>query len=188
MGNRQRHVAGLDRHRRGLVEGRNEDSVVEERREAQVRTVLNDTAAAASAELIRVDSKVGILLGWACAAMAVITTATTGRHLAVDVAVLVWASDGTLAVSVALLLGTIRPNLRAGGGGWLHYVGLEAAEVLDYARTTGHPIAATEHTAQRAGTLARLAFAKFRRLRLAVDLIYVSGVLMTAALVLAGVS
>lgn len=150
------------------------------RRQVRVQSVLTDSITVATAELNRADGKAGILLGWVGAAVALITTVAGSHRFAAAPAALVWAGDALLAASAVLLLATVRPNLRPGTG-WIRFAGLDAAAILREAQCSSAP----EAMAQRAGDLARIAYAKYVRLRRAVDLLYVAGAFLVAGLLLA---
>jgi len=156
------------------------DSTRQERQETEIQAVLGESISTTVTELSRADGKAGILLGWAGAAVALVTTAATSRRFSAGPAALVWTSDVLLAAAVVLLLATVRPNLRTRTG-WMRYATLEPAAILREAYIDGAP----EATARRVRDLARIAYGKYVRLRLAVDLVYVAGAFLMAGLLLA---
>lgn len=132
-------------------------------------------------ELTRVDSKASTLMAIAGAAATLGATALARADLpAVAMAVGV-ATVFLAGVATALLAVAVRPCL-AGGHGLMHYAATTphqlVAEAADPARTTA------EQEARYLVWLARLALRKYRRIRLAVDLLLtaLAGTAATAAL------
>lgn len=137
---------------------------------------------AAAAELNRADGKAGILLGWVGAAVALVTAAVEGHQLSVASAVLEWAGDALLIAAIVCLLAAVRPHLRDGTG-WIRYARLDAQAAAREAENI--TTAATEAAARRAGDLAQIAYTKYLRLRIAVDLLFIAGALLVVGLLLA---
>ncbi|ABP52551.1 Pycsar system effector family protein [Salinispora tropica] len=132
-------------------------------------------------ELTRVDGKAATSMAIAGAAATLGATALARADLP-PVAMAVGVATVFLAgVATALLAVTVRPCL-AGGHGLMHYAVSTPhqllAEVADPARTTA------EQEARYLVWLARLALRKYRRIRLAVDLLLtaLAGTAATAAL------
>jgi hypothetical protein len=149
---------------------------------ASAQAVIGQSIGAALAELGRADGKAGILLGWAAAAVALVTAAATSRRFGVGSASLLWISDALLAVVIALLLAAVRPNLRTKTG-WMRYAAMDPAAIVEAAGFDGSP----EAEALRLKDLAQIAYGKYVRLRLAVDLVYAAGVFLVTGLLLARV-
>jgi hypothetical protein len=148
------------------------------------RKVMSDSITNIVIELGRADSKAGILLGWVGAAVAILTTTASGRHLSVASATIVWSADAALATGVMFLLAVIRPYLKPGVS-WVRYSTLDSAAILeDFRRISSEQTSDTWNT-ERVAELSRLAMRKYRRIRWAVDLLFVAGALLSIALLLA---
>ncbi|WP_432862304.1 Pycsar system effector family protein [Microbispora rosea] len=149
---------------------------------------LYEQAALVRAELARVDAKAGLLLGWAGAALAVVITITTAAATstkgvpAVALAGL-WGTAGLLGVAVAVLLLAVRPRIpRIGGTGFVVHARAASPAALLHTLTTAD---AADHLIADVWLLSRLAVTKYRRLRLAVDLLIVALLVLAAALLTA---
>lgn len=148
---------------------------------------LHTEGALVRAELARVDAKAGLLLSWAGAALAVVITVTTAatsttRVPAVALAGL-WAAAGLLGLAVAVLLLAVRPRIpRIGGTGFVVHARAASPAALLHTLTSAD---AASHVAADVWLLSRLAVAKYRRLRLAVDLLVVALLVLAAALTFA---
>lgn len=129
------------------------------------------------AEIARTDTKTGLLLAFVGAVLAGAWTVARDLPLNTAACVTGGAGMGLLVVAAGLLLRSVRPNLR-GRHGFPLWATLTAEEI------TG--AVASDLAADIAG-LSRLAVAKFRCLRRAVDLTTAGGVLLVlAALLTAG--
>jgi hypothetical protein len=150
---------------------------------------LDGELAAVRGELARVDGKCGTLTAIATGAAAFSAT-QTGHGPAAARAVLA-AAGVVFAAAVLVLLAALRP--RFGVAGWCRYLSLSAEAISDLdrnGRTGTCPVPATLRTRDLAvedlGALSRLAHAKYRRVRLAVDLVG-AGVFLLGTGVVAGV-
>lgn len=127
--------------------------------------------AAVRTELARADTKAATLLGLAGTAVSVaVALAALGTRAALPVPTLIeaWAAVALLAASVVALLLAVRPSLpRPGAGaGWPAYAYSSPA-------TLAATLPADAERAQMAELicLSRLVGAKYRRIRIAVDLL-----------------
>ncbi|MBE3014306.1 hypothetical protein IL992_34790 [Microbispora sp. NEAU-D428] len=148
---------------------------------------LHEQAALVRAELARVDAKAGLLLGWTGAALAVVisvTTAATSTNRVPTVALAgLWAAAGLLGLAVAVLLLAVRPRIpRIGGTGFVVHARAASPAALLHTLTTTDPAG---DVAADVWLLSRLAVTKYRRLRLAVDLLMVALLVLAAALLAA---
>lgn len=133
-----------------------------------------DTAvelAAVRTELARADTKAATLLGLAGTAVSVAAgLAALGTRAALPVPTLIgaWTAVAHLAVSVVVLLLAVRPQLpRPGAGhGWPAYA---YATVASLAATVPADAERARHA--ELIRLSRLVGAKYRRIRIAVDLL-----------------
>jgi Pycsar effector protein len=152
---------------------------------------LSEELAAVRAELARVDAKCATLAALAGAAAAFTATQAAHGPLAVRAAAAAAGLAFTAAVLV-LLLAVLRP--RFGGSGFCRYAALSQLAIRDLARygwtddvQHGRPrLEAHVLGPSDLSVLSKLAYAKYRRLRLAVDLMS-AGVALLAAAVVAGV-
>lgn len=139
---------------------------------------LNAAHAEVKAEIFRTDNKASLLLAFIGALLAGVWSVATGLKLPLAALVTGGAGAAVLVAAVAVLLGTVRPNL---GGrspvGFPLWATLTAEEIRTELRTDARP----EHIA----ALSRIAVAKFAQLRRAVDLTRVAGVLFLMAAVVA---
>ncbi|WP_063730147.1 Pycsar system effector family protein [Streptomyces sp. RTd22] len=130
------------------------------------------------AEISRTDNKASLLLAFIGALLAGVWSVATGLELPMAALVTGGAGTALLVAAVAVLLGTVRPNL---GGrtpvGFPRWATLTAEEIRAELRTDTRP----EHIAM----LSRVAVAKFARLRRAVDLTRAAGALFLVAAVIA---
>ncbi|MFH8467397.1 Pycsar system effector family protein [Streptomyces sp. NPDC017991] len=127
------------------------------------------------AEIVRTDTKTGLLLAFVGAVLAGSWTVAKDVPLTVPAYVAGALGMGALVVAAGLLLRSVRPNLRGGHGFPL------------WATLTADQITATlsEDRAADIAGLSRLAVAKFRGLRRAVDLTCTGGALLILAALLA---
>jgi hypothetical protein len=144
--------------------------------------------AAVRGELSRVDAKCGTLAGLAGAALAFLVTQTGHGPLAVRI-LLGTAGAVMAAATMVLLLAVLRPRL--GSTGFRRYAVMSGNELADlFTRGRSTPAAgavlATSLEIEDLQVLSQIVNRKFLGLRLAVDLIAFSVLLMTVAL-LAGV-
>lgn len=146
---------------------------------------LRDADAQVQDALRRVDSKATALLTLFGAALAG-AIALAARHPAGAGAVLLWVSLAPIGAAVTLLLLTIRPQLttRPIPGTWLYAAQVGPSTLLGtYTPDRADLMAVAEHVCD----LARIARAKYRRVRTAVVLLLVgllplvTSVLITAA-------
>lgn len=137
---------------------------------------------AARAELARIDGKAAALIGWAGTAFAVVSAAATVTTLPTAATAAIVAGAGLLAAAVAVLLTVIRPRIpRHGGTGFVRIARLRDREQLQELV----PVTPTAQRSQAANDvlmLSRIALAKYRCLRLAVDLLLAALVVLAAAL------
>jgi hypothetical protein len=145
--------------------------------------------AAVRGELARVDGKCAVLTAIATGAAAFSATQTGHGPLAAR-AVLA-AAGVVFAAAVLVLLAALRP--RSGTAGWCRYLDMSAGAIEDLNRN-GHTtlvsgpvrtVWARDLAVEDLGVFASLAHAKYRRVRLAVDVIG-AGVILLAGM-LAGV-
>lgn len=136
-------------------------------------TSLSQAHADVKAEIARCDSKASLLIAFNGVALAGVWTAVTAVDLPVPAVALAAVAGLLLSGAITLLLLAVRPNLRGGRG-----FPLWATLTLDQIRT-----ALADDPAADIRGLSRLAVAKMRRLRLAVDL-----TLAALGLLLAGVA
>ncbi|ROQ31940.1 hypothetical protein EDD98_0907 [Streptomyces sp. PanSC19] len=128
------------------------------------------------AELARTDTKASLLLAFTGATLAGVWTIASSTHLHPAALVVGGAGAAVLLGVVALLLRAVRPNL-GGGGGFPKWATLTPEEL----RTAF----AEDWRAEDIANLSRIAVRKFARLRHAIDLTYVAGGLLLAAVVIA---
>lgn len=145
---------------------------------------LKDAVLGTRAELARIDGKAAALMGWSATFVAIVIAAAS---IAAGAKTLpsAWAMTAVLlgavllAAAVAVLLGVIRPALRPKSGrfGFMaHAAAGDTAQVL--AVFTADP---TPRLVEEVVGLAVLAATKYRRLRVAVDLLRAAlAVLVTA--------
>ncbi|MFI1865814.1 Pycsar system effector family protein [Streptomyces jumonjinensis] len=141
-------------------------------------TGLSAAHAEVKAEIARTDTKTGLLLAFIGAVLAGVGTLAKDvhPHLPAAAAVAGGAGVGLLIGAAGLLLRAVRPNL-GGGGGFPHWARLTPSEISAELEQ--------DRRAQDIAALSRIAVAKYRRLRRAVDLVCVGGVLLIAAAVIA---
>jgi hypothetical protein len=149
---------------------------------SKVIAVLENQAGAVRTELARVDGKAGLLLSWAGGAFAIVAAATvTGTtRLPAPATAGLWTASALLAAAVALLLLAVRPRLPRPGKGTGFVAAAGARDGDDLVRRFAVDLA--ERSRQAADDvlmLSRIAHAKYRAIRRAVDL------LLTALAVLA---
>ncbi|MGV9596092.1 Pycsar system effector family protein [Streptosporangium sandarakinum] len=151
------------------------------------REVLERESAAVRAELARVDAKSGLLLSWAGGAFAIVAAlgVTGAGRLPGPAAVGLWSSAALLAAAAAVLLTAVRPRIpRDGGMGFVvHATAGNDAELLyrlDLSET-----GRLQEAAHEVWLLSRLTVAKYRTIRVAVDLLLLALVVLAVALPLA---
>jgi Family of unknown function (DUF5706) len=115
-------------------------------------------------------------------------SATQTGHGPVAARAVLAAAGVVFAAAVLVLLAALRP--RFGTAGWCRYLSLTAEDISDLDRNgrtgTCPATRACDLTAEDLGVFSRMAHAKYRRVRLAVDLIG-AGVFLLGAGVVAGV-
>ncbi|MEU9185402.1 Pycsar system effector family protein [Streptomyces sp. NPDC048484] len=123
------------------------------------------------AEIARTDTKTGLLLAFVGAVLAGTWTVAKDVPLPLHACIAGGIGTGLLIAAAALLLRSVRPNLRGRHGFPL------------WATLTAEQITATlsEDLAADIANLSRIALAKFTGLRRAIDLIYVGGTLIVLA-------
>ncbi|WP_406255235.1 Pycsar system effector family protein [Streptomyces chartreusis] len=136
---------------------------------------LTTAHAEVKAEIARTDTKTALLLAFVGAVLA--AAWTVARDLPLNVPAYVAGSLGLalLVAAVALLLRSVRPNLR-GGHGFPLWATLTPEEI---------PAVLSGDLAADVAGLSRLALAKFTCLRRAIDLTCAGGALLILALMLA---
>jgi hypothetical protein len=148
---------------------------------------LAEELAAVRGELARVDGKCSTLAGLAGAAAAFTASQSGHGPLAVR-AILAAAGVAFTAAVLVLLLTVLRPRL--GTAGWCRYAAMTAEQAGHLAEHGRHGSPECAVQADDFGpadllALARIADAKFRRLRLAVDLLAAGVVLLCAGMLAA---
>jgi hypothetical protein len=134
------------------------------------RTTLAAEITAAESQLARVDQKAGLLLGLTGAAAVGGPAVVTGLKLATAPAVPAWVAVAAFAVAAATVATAVRPQLATRTGrrhGFPRYAGQPAAALLADLDQAASP----ESQAARLSDLSAVVVAKYRRIRLAVDLI-----------------
>jgi hypothetical protein len=155
---------------------------------AAVSGWLDSELTAIRGELARVDGKCGVLTAIATGAAAF--SATQTGHGPVAARAVLAAAGVVFAAAVLVLLAALRP--RFGTAGWCRYLSLPAEAISDldrHGRAGTYPapaLRARDLAVEDLGVLSRLAHAKYRRVRLAVDLVG-AGVFLLGAGVVAGV-
>ena len=144
-------------------------------RPARPATNLSGPSAEIRAELARVDAKASTLLAVAGVALSVGLAILGRTHLPLPATLTGWAATTAVGAAVALLAAAVRPHL-GGNHGFMYWADCDP----DQLRGTNPPAITPE---QLIG-LARLARAKYTRVRLAVDLILagLAGTALTAIL------
>lgn len=134
----------------------------------------------ATTEIGRTDTKAGAMLTALGIPLAVLVAVLPGKDLSPAASVLVALSGIGLVASMVMTLSVIRPNLGTGDcggrGSYLRWAECTTAAELAEDLTQ-------DHRAERVITLARIAKAKHRRLRLAVDAMVITMVAFVAALI-----
>jgi hypothetical protein len=133
------------------------------------------------AEIARTDTKVSLLLAFNGAALAGVWTAAKDVPITTPAAVVGGLGIAVLLAAVGMLLRSVRPNLSGAsrGCGFPYWATLSAEQI----RTE----LSGDRYAQDIANLARIAVAKFRALKRAVDLTFTGGALVVlAALLTAG--
>ncbi|MEV6305867.1 Pycsar system effector family protein [Actinoplanes sp. NPDC051861] len=140
------------------------------------------------AELARVDTKASTLLALSGTALTVLLALLARTRLPGLAVAAGWLTAGLIATAVLLLALAIRPNL-TGGHGLVRYARRDPAELCEefHSIEQGDGQSRTDHERREAAALvalSRLAVAKYRRVRAAVDLLLagLAGIALTAAL------
>ncbi|WP_030667906.1 Pycsar system effector family protein [Streptomyces rimosus] len=141
-------------------------------------STLHEALAAAhadvKAEIARTDTKVALLLAFNGAVLLGVATLATAVRVPPAARLLGALGVAALLAAVGLLLATVRPNL--GGArpvGFPRWATLSGEEIRDELRH--------DHRAQHIRVLARIAVAKHGRVRRAIDLSLLGGVLLVVA-------
>ncbi|MFJ6664012.1 Pycsar system effector family protein [Streptomyces sp. NPDC091383] len=125
-------------------------------------------------EISRTDGKTSLLLAFVGAVLAGAWSVGHGLHLTVSARVAGGAGMGLLLVATGLLLWSVRPHL-SGRHGFPLWATLTPEQITD---------ALSQDLAADIAGLSRLAVAKFRSLRRAVDLTLAGGALLVIAALL----
>lgn len=128
--------------------------------------------AAVEAQLGRIDAKAGLLLGLSGAGATAGPVVIPGAHLTVPAAPAAWLAVAALATAAALLALAVRPALTVASGtpsGFLRYASQAPAVVLAELADPDAPDRLAAHLVDLAAIAAR----KYRRIRLAVDVMLV---------------
>ncbi|GCD45720.1 Pycsar system effector family protein [Streptomyces paromomycinus] len=144
---------------------------------------LSAAHAEVKAEIARTDTKVALLIAFEGAVLAGTATAATALRVPLAARLIAALGIAALLAAVALLLMTARPNL--GGArpcGFPRWATMTGAEIRDDLLIGDR--------AQHVRVLSRIAVTKYGRLRRAIDLTLVGGLLLVvaAALTAGGVS
>lgn len=145
-------------------------------------------------EMARADGKCGVLTGVATGAAAFAASQAAG-HGPLAVRVADAAAGVVFAAGLLVLLTVLRPRL--GDRGWCRWAVTDLARADLRSLATGHvvrpdvlgrsphglSISAADLALEDLPVFARLAAAKFRRVRIAVDLVSAGAVLLAAAIV-----
>ena len=136
-------------------------------------------------QLARIDTKAGLLLGLTGAASTAGPVVVTGAHLAAPAAVVAWLAVAAFVTAAAMLALAVRPMLGTRSQtphGFARYAGAEPQQILAELDAGQAPAA----LAGRLSDLAATADAKYRRIRVAVDVVLAGiGCAVLAALVAA---
>ncbi|MEW2571741.1 Pycsar system effector family protein [Streptomyces sp. NPDC047070] len=127
------------------------------------------------AEIVRTDTKTGLLLAFVGAVLAGSWTVAKDVPLTVPAYVAGALGMGVLVVAAGLLLRSVRPNLR-GGHGFPLWATLTADQIT---------VTLTTDQAAAVANLSRIALAKYTGLRRAIDLTMAGGGLLILAALLA---
>jgi hypothetical protein len=153
-----------------------------------VASPVADATTHVRAELSRVDAKAGMLLTLSGTALTVLLALLARTRLPLAAVATGWFTAAVVAAAVVALALAIRPRL-AGSHGFVRYARSNPAAVRDEFRRlhAGDWNAACENERREVDALvafSRLAAGKYRRVRLAVDLLLagLAGVTVTAAL------
>jgi hypothetical protein len=138
-----------------------------------VSTSLDAAWADVKAEMARTDNKVALLLAFVGVLLAGVWAVASSRHLPVAALLLGGAGVLLLVLAAGVLLRAVRPDLGDRSVGFPHWATLTPAQLRDDL-TRGDQ---AEHVV----ALSRIAVAKFGRLRRAVDLTQLAGILLLAA-------
>lgn len=141
-------------------------------------TALTAAHAEVRAEIARTDSKTSLLLAFIGALLAGVWTVAKDVHLPVAAYVVGSLGVALLVMAAGLLLRAVRPQL---SGEVVTGFPLWATLTVEEIRTR----LAGDQRGQDIANLSRIAVAKFRRLRHAVDLTCAAGVLLIVAAVIA---
>jgi hypothetical protein len=153
------------------------------------RAGLDAELAGVEAHLGRVDAKAGLLLGLAGAGATAGLAVLPAARLPVPAAIVGYTAVALFVAAAGVLAAAVRPNLSAGRGrrpyGFARYATLTGSDVLAdvlAAVAAGRSCAAL---ADRLVALSALAASKYRRIRIAVDLMLTGLAVAVAASVLA---
>ncbi|MEW1724387.1 Pycsar system effector family protein [Streptomyces sp. NPDC093109] len=142
---------------------------------ADLNASLSAAHAEVKAEIAKTDNKTGLLLAFIGALLAGVWTVAKDVHLPAAAIAVGGAGVALLVTAAGVLLRAVRPNLR-GNHGFPMWATVHPEVLPD---TLSQDLAAT------VVGLSRLAVAKFTRLRRAVDLTCVAGVLLIVAALIA---
>jgi hypothetical protein len=149
-------------------------------------TRMNEAVSEARAELSRVDGKVSSQLTLAVAALTVVLALIGRANLPVGAAAAGWVCVVLIGWAVDRLAGAIRPSLN-GHHGFLRYTNADADTIqASFTLDPNDPDKPQRERAEQLGWLSRAVHTKYRRVRLAVDLLRISVVVAVVTVALAG--
>ncbi len=125
------------------------------------------------AEIARTDNKVALLLAFNGAVLLGVATLATAVRVPPAARLLGALGVAALLAAVGLLLATVRPTLTGRSAGFPRWATLTGEQIRDELRH--------DHRAQHIRVLARIAVAKHGRVRRAIDLSLLGGVLLVVA-------
>lgn len=150
-----------------------------------VLTRLTEAVADVRAELKRVDTKASTLLTLAGAALTVALAMISRTNLPTTAELAGWACVALIGLGIALLASAVRPSLNGSHGFIRHAAAADATAILAVLTTDpADPGAAQRERAEQLHWLSRAVGIKYRRVRLAVDLLVagVAAAVLTVAL------
>ncbi|MEU7157327.1 Pycsar system effector family protein [Streptomyces chrestomyceticus] len=140
-------------------------------------TTLHEALAAAhaevKAEIARTDNKVALLLAFNGAVLLGVATAATAVRVPTAARLVGALGVAALLAAVGVLLATVRPNLTGARTGFPRWATLTGEQITEELRT--------DRRARHIQVLSRIAVAKYGRLRRAIDLTLVGGLLLVVA-------
>ncbi|MEU4199056.1 Pycsar system effector family protein [Streptomyces sp. NPDC026294] len=125
------------------------------------------------AEIARTDTKVALLLAFEGAVLAGVATAATAVRVPPAARLLGALGVAALLAAAGVLLAAVRPNLTGRSAGFPRWATLTTEEIRDDLRH--------DHRAQHIRVLSRIAVTKHGRVRRAIDLTAIGGLLLVLA-------